>query len=243
LHFSRRRKKKVKFLVYFVFSGFTSDVPKYVDTFRAETQADKSPTANTGAEKRYGNLQRKKDLILFGCQLETVFVIFLLICQECVGKEVIECLQQFPVQIRGKRAPIKPDEVQPNESDTLKLLPPPLLPHKISPDSPLPPLVDSISSNLEHLASDVAAAPAPVGHTRVANNLLDGSIQELDLFALNELSISCSSSEREPNNLMENTDDDPFSSLSLTVQGRIIPCIPCENISPTGQQLPPPPPN
>nr|CAH0101346.1 unnamed protein product [Daphnia galeata] len=165
------------------------------------------------------------------------------IFNECVGKEVIECLQQFPVQIRGKRAPIKPDEVQPNESDTLKLLPPPLLPHKISPDSPLPPLVDSISSNLEHLASDVAAAPAPVGHTRVAtNNLLDGSIQELDLFALNELSISCSSSEREPNNLMENTDDDPFSSLSLTVQGRIIPCIPCENISPTGQQLPPPPP-
>ena len=153
-----------------------------------------------------------------------------------MGKEVAECLQQFPVQIRGKRAPIKPDEVQPNESDTLKLLPPPLLPHKISSESPLPPLVDSISSNLEHLAPDVAAA-APVGH-RLANNLLDGSIQELDLFALNELSISCSSS-GEPSNLMESTDDDPFSSLSLTVQGRIIPCIPCENISPTGQQLPP----
>jgi hypothetical protein len=198
-------------------------------------------------------LELKSDMEIFNVKCPSYFcchhflrwLSFLLffVIQECVGKEVVECLQQFPVQIRCKRAPIKPDEVQPNESDTLKLLPPPLLPHKISPDSPLPPLVDSISSNLEHLASDVAAAPAPVGHTRVANNLLDGSIQELDLFALNELSISCSSSEREPNNLMENTDDDPFSSLSLTVQGRIIPCIPCENISPTGQQLPPPPPN
>lgn len=113
----------------------------------------------------------------------------------------------------------------------------PLLPHKISAESALPPLVDSISSNLEHLAPDVAAA-APVGRRVVANNLLDGSIQELDLLALNELSISCSSS-GEPNTLLESTDDDPFSSLSLTVQGRIIPCIPCENISPTGQQLPP----
>ena len=54
------KKKKTNFLVDFVFSGFTSHVPKYVDTFRAETQADKSPTANTGTEKRYGNLQRKK---------------------------------------------------------------------------------------------------------------------------------------------------------------------------------------
>nr|CAG4639888.1 EOG090X03G5 [Daphnia pulex] len=163
------------------------------------------------------------------------------IFNECVGKEVVECLQQFPVQIRGKRAPIKPDEVQPNESDTLKLLPPPLLPHKISAESALPPLVDSISSNLEHLVPDVAAA-APVGRRVVAatDNLLDGSIQELDLLALNELSISCSSS-GEPNTLLleTTTDDDPFSSLSLTVQGRIIPCIPCENISPTGQQLPP----
>ena len=74
--FFKKKKKKVKCLVDFVFSGFTSHVPKYVDTFRAETQADKSPTANTGTEKRYGNLQRKKDLILFGCLLETVFVIF-----------------------------------------------------------------------------------------------------------------------------------------------------------------------
>ncbi|KAK4010317.1 hypothetical protein OUZ56_019461 [Daphnia magna] len=162
---------------------------------------------------------------------------------ECMSKEVVECLQMFPVQIRGKRAPIKPDEVQPEESDTLKLLPPPLLPHKINSESPLPPLVESISPNLEHLVPVSAAVVAPVGqpsshkHARVADNQQDGSIQELDLFALNELSINCSSS-GEPNNL-ENADDDPFNSLSLTVQGRIIPCIPCDNISPTGQQPPP----
>lgn len=162
---------------------------------------------------------------------------------ECMSKEVVECLQMFPVQIRGKRAPIKPDEVQPEESDTLKLLPPPLLPHKINSESPLPPLVESISPNLEHLVPVSAALVAPVGqpsshkHARVADNQQDGSIQELDLFALNELSINCSSS-GEPNNL-ENADDDPFNSLSLTVQGRIIPCIPCDNISPTGQQPPP----
>jgi hypothetical protein len=93
---------------------------------------------------------------------------------------------------------------------------------------------------LEHLVPDVAAA-APVGRRVVVatDNLLDGSIQELDLLALNELSISCSSSGESNTLLLETTDDDPFSSLSLTVQGRIIPCIPCENISPTGQQLPP----
>jgi hypothetical protein len=196
-------------------------------------------------------LELKSDMEIFNVKCPSYFcchhflrwLSFLLffVIQECVGKEVVECLQQFPVQIRGKRAPIKPDEVQPNESDTLKLLPPPLLPHKISAESALPPLVDSISSNLEHLVPDVAAA-APVGRRVVVatDNLLDGSIQELDLLALNELSISCSSS-GEPNTLLleTTTDDDPFSSLSLTVQGRIIPCIPCENISPTGQQLPP----
>ena len=147
--------------------------------------------------------------------------------QECMTREVVESLEQFPVHIRSKRAPIKPDEVQPDESDTLKLLPPPLLPNKIS-ESPLPPLVDSISSSLEHLVS------APMGHTpqpRISN-LLDDSIQELDMFTLNEMSISSTGD----HNSAEG--DDPFSSLSLTVQGRIIPCIPCENKSPTGQQPP-----
>lgn len=142
-----------------------------------------------------------------------------------MSREVVESLQQYPVQIRSKRAPIKPDEVQPDESDTLKLLPPPLLPHKIS-ESPLPPLVDSISSNLEHL---VSAAPMGQPQPRISN-LLDGSIQELDMFTLNEMSISSATGDH--NNAEA---DDPFSSLSLTVQGRIIPCIPCENKSPTGQ--------
>lgn len=226
---------------FLYFQGFTSHVPKHVDPVGAETQADKSPAANPRAEKRHGNLQRKMHLILLlSLLLRWLSFLLLFLIQECVGKEVVECLQQFPVQIRCKRAPIKPDEVQPNESDTLKLLPPPLLPHKISAESALPPLVDSISSNLEHLVPDVAAA-APVGRRVVVatDNLLDGSIQELDLLALNELSISCSSSGESNTLLLETTDDDPFSSLSLTVQGRIIPCIPCENISPTGQQLPP----
>nr|CAG4650840.1 EOG090X03G5 [Simocephalus serrulatus] len=135
---------------------------------------------------------------------------------EFMTKEVTQGLEQFPIQIRGKRAPIKPDEVQPDENDTLKLLPPPLLPFKIS-ESPLPPIVDSVVENLEeHLMPTTSigqSSQAPKSRQTV--NLLDGSIQELDLFALNELSIN--SSVTEQNDVEE---DDPFSSLSLTVQGR-----------------------
>lgn len=145
-------------------------------------------------------------------------------------KEVTQGLEQFPIQIRGKRAPIKPDEVQPDENDTLKLLPPPLLPFKVS-ESPLPPIVDSAVANLDHLMPTTSIGQASqVPKSRQTVNLLDGSIQELDLFALNELSINPSIAEQN-----EVEEDDPFSSLSLTVQGRIIPCIPCENKSPTGQ--------
>ena len=34
-------------------------------------------------------------------------------------REVAESLKQFPIQIRGRSAPIKPDEEQPDEIDTL----------------------------------------------------------------------------------------------------------------------------
>lgn len=150
-----------------------------------------------------------------------------------MGKEVKESLIQFPIQIRGKRAPIKPDEVQPDENATLKLLPPPLLPLKVN-ESPLPSLVDSVSANLDQILSATAVGepsqPSSTPNSRQTPNPLAGSIQELDLFTLSELKINSDSSEQ---NATEN--NDPFSSLSLTVQGRIIPCIPCENKSPTGQ--------
>nr|CAG4634686.1 EOG090X03G5 [Alona affinis] len=98
--------------------------------------------------------------------------------QESIEKEVADGLERFPIQIRGKRAPIKPDEEQPDESDALKLLPPPLLPHKVGDQQPPP-------------------VALPNGDEACA--------------------------------------DDPFASLSLlTVQGRVIPCIPCDNKSPSG---------
>ena len=101
-------------------------------------------------------------------------------------------LERFPIQIRGKKATIKPDEEQPDESDALKLLPPPLLPQKMS-------------------------AEAVVSEAQ-------GTTEEsLDLFTPKEA--------KEEENY--STDDDPFGPLSLTVQGRVIPCIPCDNKSPT----------
>ena len=140
-----------------------------------------------------------------------------------MSKEVSNTLLQFPIQIRARRAPVKPDEVQPEETNTLKLLPPPLMPHKVS-DSPIPPLVDTLSTTVEPVASEDS-----VNQPAQNSNLLDGSIQGLDLFALSDLSITPVGERSNVEN------DDPFGSLSLTVQGRVIPCIPCENKSPTGQ--------
>nr|CAG4649195.1 EOG090X03G5 [Scapholeberis mucronata] len=145
---------------------------------------------------------------------------------EYITKEVADGLEKYPIQIRVKRAPINPDEVQPDENDTLKLLPPPLLPVKIS-DSPLPPSIEPDTSNLD---DDETASAVEQASQATNSNLLDDPIKELDLFALSELSI-----EPAVNVAIDVEEDDPFSSLSLTVQGRIIPCIPCENKSPTGQ--------
>lgn len=63
---------------------------------------------------------------------------FVFLRQLSVTAEVAESLKQYPIEIRGRRAPIKPDEEQPHESDAMKLLPPPLLPQKLS-ESPVPP--------------------------------------------------------------------------------------------------------
>lgn len=139
-------------------------------------------------------------------------------------------LEKFPIYIRAKRAPVKPDEVQPDESDTLKLLPPPLLPVRVS-ESPVPSLVESESALSDDNEAGCTAVSIEPQAQSTSTNLLDDSIKELNMFALNELS-------KNPSAVSDHNDveaDDPFSSLSLTVQGRIIPCIPCENKSPTGQ--------
>jgi len=110
-------------------------------------------------------------------------------------REVAESLKQFPIQIRGRRAPIKPDEEQPDEIDTLKLLPPPLMPQKCADASQSVAAEDSLSI--------LGQVPA----------------EDLDTFAI-----------QEPIPVLEEIASDP---LSLTVQGRVIPCIPCENVSPS----------
>nr|CAG4643095.1 EOG090X03G5 [Ilyocryptus agilis] len=120
---------------------------------------------------------------------------------ESLVREVAESLEKFPIQIRNKRAPIRPDEVQPDECDTLKLLPPPLLPQKIADPPPLREQNASIPLETQ----------------------LDNALEQLDLFALGETASA-------GNDVVE---DDPFGSLSLTVQGRVIPCIPCDNKSPS----------
>nr|CAG4641561.1 EOG090X03G5 [Eurycercus lamellatus] len=119
---------------------------------------------------------------------------------ESMNREVVEGLEQFPIQIRGRKAPVKPDEEQPDESDALKLLPPPLLPQKIN-DSPL---------DINHAEQSRQQQQPP-----------------LDLFTTNEAST------------VENVDDSgSFGALSLTVQGRVIPCIPCDNKSPSNSHPP-----
>ena len=111
-------------------------------------------------------------------------------------REVAESLKKFPIQIRGRRAPIKPDEEQPDESDALKLLPPPLMPQKFADAS------QSVAAEQAFSIEVLDKAPT----------------DDLDLFAIQK-----STPVEE-----EATASGP---LSLTVQGRIIPCIPCENVS------------
>ena len=118
---------------------------------------------------------------------------------ESMCKEVADGVERYPIQIRGRRAPIKPDEEQPDESDALKLLPPPLLPHKIVEEpQPPPPQADGLGQ-----------------------------------FAIKE------ASPEERDKASPEPAEDPFASLSLTVQGRIIPCIPCDNKSPSPSEPPP----
>lgn len=131
-------------------------------------------------------------------------------------KEVSESLERFPIQIRGKRAPVKPDEDQPDESDTLKLLPPPLLPvpavkepEKPAPDPPAP------DHPLDHFGMGDEASAAVVTEDEEKKKR-----------------------KTTPPALVL-SDEDPFASLSLTVQGRVIPCIPCDNKSPSPSGPPP----
>ena len=110
-------------------------------------------------------------------------------------REVAESLKQFPIQIRGRRAPIKPDEEQPDESDAMKLLPPPLMPQKFA---------------------DVSEPIAVEDSSSISDQV---SVDNLDTFAV-----------QDPIPVVEEIVSDP---LSLTVAGRVIPCIPCENVSPS----------
>nr|CAG4646132.1 EOG090X03G5 [Macrothrix elegans] len=143
-----------------------------------------------------------------------------------ITTEVAESLRQFPIEIRGKRAPIRPDDEQPHETDALKLLPPPLLPQKIS-EPAVPP--SSISTNLDPFEPDSSSNPMQDVPSALFS---EGTMKELDLFA---------SSESAGSQLMDhecNDDEGALNSLSLTVQGRVIPCIPCENKSPSSDNPP-----
>jgi len=102
-----------------------------------------------------------------------------------------QLIQQQIHDLKTEMDSFKPDEEQPDESDALKLLPPPLLPQKMSAES-------------------------------VVNEAQVSAEESLDLFTPKEA--------KEEENC--STDDDPFGPLSLTVQGRVIPCIPCDNKSP-----------
>ena len=116
--------------------------------------------------------------------------------QDLVRKEVTECLERCPIEIRGPRAPIRPDDVQPDDSDALKLLPPPLVPQVVSSATPQ---AQPESSVLDDFAPASQAEALP-------------TVSDFDLFALEQDSGACEDS----------------GPMSLTVQGRVIPCIPCE---------------
>lgn len=140
--------------------------------------------------------------------------------QESILKEVTDCLEQFPIQIRGKRAPVQLDDEQPDESNTLKLLPPPLLPQKVTAPAPSdhiaePPSVDNaeptIQQSDERVSGDESLNEASVSQ--------DVTSQELNSYTVEEQGAS-------------DVDDDLLST-SLKVQGRVIPCIPCDTDSPS----------
>lgn len=117
--------------------------------------------------------------------------------------------------IRGKRAPIKPDEERPDEINAMKLLPPPLLPMKVNPAEPGKETVAPV----ERASNEIT-----VGHA--TQSLLDDPLDSLESFTSGDNSASASDVDNQRTRQLE--------SLSLTVQGRVIPCIPCENESPSG---------
>lgn len=135
--------------------------------------------------------------------------------QQSLKQDVADCVARFPVVIRGKRAPVKPDEEQPDEVNAMKLLPPPLLPMKMNTgDAAKEPVAP-----VERAGNQIT-----VGHA--TQSLLDDPLDSLESFTSND-------------NAALNAEPDSqrieqLESLSLTVQGRVIPCIPCENESPSG---------
>lgn len=151
--------------------------------------------------------------------------------------EVADSLQRFPIVIRTRRAPVRPDQEQPDESAALKLLPPPLQPQKMSP-APQPffgdPLLEQVSQTGQvpsqsltdfedfDVPQDANTAAAASGSGS------DYSTQQFDLYAAGDTIATQTAA----------AVDDLLSTdiLSLTVQGRVIPCIPCESVSPSSAQ-------
>lgn len=140
-------------------------------------------------------------------------------------KEVTDCVEQFPIQIRGKRAPVQPDDEQPDESNTLKLLPPPLLPQKVMVPSPSDHIVEPLPADDPHVASQQSNENASEGECLIeASAIQDARAQELNSYTVEE----------------HETSDvgDDLLSMSLKVQGRVIPCIPCDADSPSSNHQP-----
>ena len=114
-----------------------------------------------------------------------------------------------------KKIPVKPDEEQPNESDAVKLLPPPLLPQKLNEFS-------QPEATVEHTESVSSSSVENVELLCSGEQVL-GLAHEFDSFTVSEATDAVA---------------DDLLSLSLKVQGRVIPCIPCDTNSPSNDHNP-----
>merc|ERR1740128_362848 len=145
---------------------------------------------------------------------------------ESMLKEGTDCLEQFPIQIRGKRAPVQPDDEQPDESNALKLLPPPLLPQKMIGALPTEPITEPIS--LDNLEPPIQESEE--GEEQVEQEVeCTAECQNPAPVSLDTQQLSSFTADEQETSSIEGD----LLSTSLKVQGRVIPCIPCDADSPS----------
>ena len=75
-----------------------------------------------------------------------------------VVEETVRC---FPVEVRGRRAPVRPDDERPEDSETLALLPPPLLPQIAGPAHPSGPAPTTDAASTETTTTTTTTTPPP----------------------------------------------------------------------------------